>query len=198
MMKRIVQLTLGFSLVAYMQATHAAKMIDAESATSSTPNTAIATDISSTVHANNNKATVKARKAAKAHRKLLKSKQSITQHDIITPVAQTGTNDASFFLDKDAAINHVMEGHGIVPFVSLEGFPAWINFGGITVTRNDSTHTADEGNFLSGGVRVGAGFVYPYTSKVDLTAETAWNYFGSTSGKVSANSISATMSGVDL
>lgn len=88
--------------------------------------------------------------------------------------------------------------HNILPFVSAEGFPNWIHFGGITVTRNTSVESADAGVFTSGGARIAAGFVYPFRPLINFTLETAWNYFGSTSGTVSSGSIAARLSGVDL
>lgn len=88
--------------------------------------------------------------------------------------------------------------HNILPFVSAEGFPNWIHFGGITVTRTSSFESADKGTFTSGGARVAAGFIYPFRPKIDFTLETAWNYFGSTSGNISSGSIDARLSGVDL
>lgn len=88
--------------------------------------------------------------------------------------------------------------HNIIPFVSGEGFPAWIRFGGITVQRTSSFESADKGTYTSGGARVAAGFVYPFKEKVDFTLETAWNYFGHTSGNISSGSIDAKLYGVDL
>lgn len=88
--------------------------------------------------------------------------------------------------------------HNIIPFVSAEGFPNWIHFGGITVTRNSGVDSADKGVFTSGGARVAAGFIYPFKPKVDFTLETGWNYFGTTSGSISSGSIDARLLGVDL
>lgn len=89
-------------------------------------------------------------------------------------------------------------GRGITPFVSLEGFPVWISFGGISVTNNASTSASDKGNMLSGGGRFAAGFATPYSPNIDFTAESAWNYFGSTSGKTAGNTLAASLSGVDF
>lgn len=88
--------------------------------------------------------------------------------------------------------------HSIVPFVSAEGFPLWIKFGGITVNRNNDISSADSGTFTSGGARVAAGFIYPFKPNWDLTSEFGWSYFGHTSGSVSEGSLSASLYGVDF
>ena len=93
----------------------------------------------------------------------------------------------------DAAVTHQF-----TPFVSAEGFPVWIKFGGISLTDNSGTSTADQGSFLSGGARGAAGVSYSYTDRVDFTAETGWNYFGTTSGTVRGTEFGARVTGADL
>lgn len=92
----------------------------------------------------------------------------------------------------------VFNAHNSAPFISAEGFPVWINFGGIRTTNNSTTHSADTGNYLAGGGRGAAGFSYTYTDKIDFTAEAGWNYFGRTSGSVSGTAYGATLTGTDL
>lgn len=88
--------------------------------------------------------------------------------------------------------------HEIKPFVSAEGFPVWIAFGGMNLVNNGSASSVDNGNFVSGGARLAAGMGYSYLPMVDLTSEAAWNYFGHTSGSVSGKTMGATLSGVDF
>lgn len=88
--------------------------------------------------------------------------------------------------------------HDLIPFVTAEGFPVWINFGGITTSNNGVVSSVDTGNYLSGGGRGAAGFTYPYKSNIDFTAETGWNYFGHTAGGIDGSAISATLTGADL
>jgi hypothetical protein len=68
---------------------------------------------------------------------------------------------------------------GIIPFVSLEGFPVWISHGQVDYTDPNNAVVTNL-QALSGGVRGAAGFLYPYKSNLDLTAEAGWNYFGNT------------------
>lgn len=182
-MKRIYKITLGFSCLAYFNAANALAMVGNEVAMISTPTAEVAsTDVVVVKHHRHH-----------IHKKSHKVKQSTPKSDSNVDPGNWGT-----ILDKDAAINHAMEGHGIIPFATVEGFPVWINFGGITVTKDTTTNTADSGTKLSGGFRIGGGFLYPYKSNVDLSAEAAWNYFGSTSGKISANRLQASLCGVDF
>lgn len=97
-----------------------------------------------------------------------------------------------------------MMSHEIKPFASVEAFPVWINAGSIGYTQN-ITNTVQKGssNFTSAGARLMGGFAYPYTSRVDLTMEAGWNYFGhysnSTSGTSSPGShYSLSLNGPDL
>lgn len=88
--------------------------------------------------------------------------------------------------------------HDIKPFITAEGFPVWINFGGIRLTTNGTTKSVDTGYYLSGGARVAGGATYTYSPTIDFSMETAWNYFGSTSGSVRSQEFGAVLSGADV
>lgn len=88
--------------------------------------------------------------------------------------------------------------HSLIPFATAEGFPVWINFGGITINKNGDVSSVDTGNYLSGGGRGAVGFTYPYKSNLDFSLETGWNYFGHTGGEVNGTGFSGTITGADL
>lgn len=89
-------------------------------------------------------------------------------------------------------------GHGILPYATIEGYPVWINFGGLTFSNNGDSQTSDKGYPLSGGARIAGGFTYPHNEVLDFNAEAGWNYFGSTSGNSKGTTIGASLSGVDI
>ena len=87
---------------------------------------------------------------------------------------------------------------GILPFASIEAFPVWVAYGNVTYSQPGYASTTKR-TALSGGGRVAAGFAYPYTANIDLTAEAGWNYFGQKSIKTYYNTFgnSVSLSGVD-
>ena len=95
-----------------------------------------------------------------------------------------------------------MMSHEIKPFASVEAFPVWINAGSLSYSKTPSTYQKGTSNFTSAGARLGGGFAYPYTSRVDLTMEAGWSYFGHysnyTKGSSSGSNYSLALNGPDL
>ncbi|GEM_PF-3188295 len=87
--------------------------------------------------------------------------------------------------------------HNIKPFVSVEGFPVWINAGSAEYIK-DSTTQLSKHDFVSGGARFAGGFAYPHTPNINFTFDAAWNYFGRSSNSNSDADSRVTFSGPDL
>lgn len=91
-----------------------------------------------------------------------------------------------------------MMSHEIKPFASVEAFPVWINAGSLSVTKTGILSQKATSNYTSAGARLAGGFAYPYTSRLDLTMEAGWNYFGHYSNSTSDSDYSLALNGPDL